>query len=905
VDNDWDFSSPEVDVSGISDSQYTPGTPLSDDAYFHRVRALVDGSPTPWAAEWLVVIDAGNLIAASSTVAFPCSCPHKYQRKDTNLLCIWSDSDLDPEYRPGCLESGDYAWDRPHPNAPPPNPNVQVVHGTNYCWAASIAMVNAKYGGDLSQDRIAYQNWTVVHPIRTEPEGDLGHALRATDPEIRAVLRWALNGTAIDYIPRFPPLSFTFEELKRWISQLDCFVGGVPGHCLVLDGYAELTSTTGTDIQVVYAQDPWLGPNWAHVFSYVIEGADQKYFRRHRQNVFDAVWLQPAGGATGRMQEATVTKDSDGDGIMDFDEINRFQSDKDIRDTDKDQVPDKNDIRNYTFHDTYCEGHDNDALDFPDMDKDGLRAENDCDSDSKDAVNGDGDFDGGEDIDGDGHNVIPRNPGPPVGRETCMFNPADSLLTVSVDKDVYMVGEPVYIVDIPGRYTRTYHANSIYNYELDRGCPDKKNDTPLRHDGLFATDAGGRAFKTLVHMCPAPGDWYLTVDVLGDFNYSEPDNTDPQTCWECITPCYILVDDFERYGPYIDSISRTWHDGYGYAGIEIGYPGNGTGSRVDIESATVHKGAQSMRFDYDNTGTGRNIFGDPITAYYSEAVRTFDGPQDWTTCGVKALSLWFYIVQPDANEPPIAIYVAVEDGMGHTAVVGGEHPIAPPFDTWREWNIDLREFSDEGVDLTNVRRMYVGVGDRNDPQPGGTGTIYFDSIRSYPRRCVPEQGPLADFTNDCVVDSVDLRIMGQEWLDGSLLGKPDLNWDGMVDLKDFVYLAGMWLCEQEFPCVRPCPIAGADESARCYVEFEGSKDLAKMYGTLKKDSWAYEGKKKDVERLDVVKDAKGRDAILIEYKDGRMLYAHCRDVKCCESEVETDTSWPHDVYAQIWCTDCQ
>jgi hypothetical protein len=34
-----------------------------------------------------------------------------------------------------------------------------------------------------------------------------------------------------------------------------------------------------------------------------------------------------------------------------------------------------------------------------------------------------------------------------------------------------------------------------------------------------------------------------------------------------------------------------------------------------------------------------------------------------------------------------------------------------------------------GVDLTAVLKMVIGVGDRNDPQPGGTGLIYIDDIQ--------------------------------------------------------------------------------------------------------------------------------------------------------------------------------
>jgi len=36
-----------------------------------------------------------------------------------------------------------------------------------------------------------------------------------------------------------------------------------------------------------------------------------------------------------------------------------------------------------------------------------------------------------------------------------------------------------------------------------------------------------------------------------------------------------------------------------------------------------------------------------------------------------------------------------------------------------------------GVDLTSVLKMCIGVGDRDNPQPGGAGLIYIDDIRLY------------------------------------------------------------------------------------------------------------------------------------------------------------------------------
>ncbi|MHC4538104.1 MAG: hypothetical protein ACYS6K_29610 [Planctomycetota bacterium] len=50
---------------------------------------------------------------------------------------------------------------------------------------------------------------------------------------------------------------------------------------------------------------------------------------------------------------------------------------------------------------------------------------------------------------------------------------------------------------------------------------------------------------------------------------------------------------------------------------------------------------------------------------------------------------------------------------------------------WTEWNIDLQEFADQGINLTNVDKLSIGFGDKNNTLPGGAGVMYFDDIRLY------------------------------------------------------------------------------------------------------------------------------------------------------------------------------
>jgi len=55
--------------------------------------------------------------------------------------------------------------------------------------------------------------------------------------------------------------------------------------------------------------------------------------------------------------------------------------------------------------------------------------------------------------------------------------------------------------------------------------------------------------------------------------------------------------------------------------------------------------------------------------------------------------------------------------------------VSTQIDKWTEWTIDLQAF---GVNLANVNTIALGLGDKNNPQAGGSGTMYFDDIRLYP-----------------------------------------------------------------------------------------------------------------------------------------------------------------------------
>jgi hypothetical protein len=155
-------------------------------------------------------------------------------------------------------------------------------------------------------------------------------------------------------------------------------------------------------------------------------------------------------------------------------------------------------------------------------------------------------------------------------------------------------------------------------------------------------------------------------------------------------------------------------------------------------------------------------------------------------------------IENNAAEP---MYVAVANRTGAPAVVYHDDPSAAQMDTWTEWNIDLKEFQDQGVNLTDVNSVAIGFGNRNNPQAGGAGKMYFDDIRLYRPRCVLAELTLAeaDLNNDCVVDYRDLEIMVGDWLAGAPGLAADLNTDDTVDFKDLAVLASSWLDEQLWP----------------------------------------------------------------------------------------------------------
>ena len=92
-------------------------------------------------------------------------------------------------------------------------------------------------------------------------------------------------------------------------------------------------------------------------------------------------------------------------------------------------------------------------------------------------------------------------------------------------------------------------------------------------------------------------------------------------------------------------------------------------------------------------------------------------------------------IASNAAEP---LYVAVSNAAGQPAVLVHPDPAAATTTTWTEWVIPLQSLAAQGITLSNMDRIAVGLGTRgNQTTPSGSGKMYFDDIRLYRPRTAP------------------------------------------------------------------------------------------------------------------------------------------------------------------------
>jgi hypothetical protein len=251
-------------------------------------------------------------------------------------------------------------------------------------------------------------------------------------------------------------------------------------------------------------------------------------------------------------------------------------------------------------------------------------------------------------------------------------------------------------------------------------------ETAASHDVYFGTDANSvknaditsreyKGSRNLDSTSYDPGklEWnttyYWRIDEVEDGGTIQKGNL-----WSFTTADFLIVDDMELYNdlnpdePGSNRIFFSWVDGFDNPAVNgsiVGYD-----NPPFTEQHIVHGGRQSMPLFYDN-GVG-----------ISEATLTLTNLRDWTGDGVGILTIWFTGKAANATVP---MYVA----LNGNAVVTHDNTNATQLESWTEWRIDLQAFAIQGVNLTSVDSISIGFGDKANPQPGGSGLVFFDDIR--------------------------------------------------------------------------------------------------------------------------------------------------------------------------------
>jgi hypothetical protein len=240
------------------------------------------------------------------------------------------------------------------------------------------------------------------------------------------------------------------------------------------------------------------------------------------------------------------------------------------------------------------------------------------------------------------------------------------------------------------------------------------------HKVYFGTDKqavtdGTAAAKTVTDHSFSPSSlllgttYYWRVDEVNDAATPKSYAGD---VWSFTTAAYAVVDEFESYNDDKNRIYDTWIDGLtdGKSGSIVGHD-----PAPFAELTIIHGGKQSMPMSYDNSKFS-----------FSEAVRTFDTPQNWTANGIKSLSLYFRGAAGNTGQ----LYVKINSlKVSYNGAAGDIAKLA-----WVPWNIDL---STVGGSVSNVTKLTIGI-----EGAGAKGILYIDDIRLYPK--VPEYFTPAD-----------------------------------------------------------------------------------------------------------------------------------------------------------------
>jgi hypothetical protein len=165
----------------------------------------------------------------------------------------------------------------------------------------------------------------------------------------------------------------------------------------------------------------------------------------------------------------------------------------------------------------------------------------------------------------------------------------------------------------------------------------------------------------------------------------------------------------------------------------------------------------AMQIDYDNS----------VSPYYVEA--TADAgllgcQSDWTRGGNQMLVL--DVKGHDNMAESVFVTLESNDGAQSGTV---QYPLVAElnqqadYEWFHFWPIAFETFADQGVQMTQITKITIGVGFRSNPVAGGAGSVLIDNLRLSSPMCLRGYTP-ADINRDCVVDIYDFVQLSNHWL---------------------------------------------------------------------------------------------------------------------------------------------
>ena len=269
---------------------------------------------------------------------------HKIKgRRDTKML--------DLGYLDNLLN---YSWDRPNLDA-----EKIEWHENTRCWAIATEVMNHLYGGNLTQDEIVYHGlYKTKDPLLSPflPEGgsisiDQETGAITVDPvtgepigEVVETLKWALRVDKLNFGEGAP----SYATVKNAIDNRKLVYLDVPKHAMLIYGYVGDAS------------------NYAFYYAFIDNEGNVGTSLNYRKQIY-GYFIPDAVYGDVEMSDVRVHMDSDGDGITDFEEEERFcinvQNEKvctngSLVDSDNDGIEDKREIYDYVFSsvNVYCAG---------------------------------------------------------------------------------------------------------------------------------------------------------------------------------------------------------------------------------------------------------------------------------------------------------------------------------------------------------------------------------------------------------------------------------------------------------------------------------------------------------------------------------------------------------------------